>query len=304
MFVGLYSCEKEIEYDGNEEPDKLVVNSIFDNKNAWEMRVTKTRGIMGKDDIMPIKDATVEIRNEKNNNLEGTFTYNSIQKKYLTTYKPELSKKYKLVVKHKSYKELTSTSSIPDSVNYSIKSIKTINDIQGELLDINIVIQDTPKVKNYYVLKVRLDRYYTKTNSAFINDELKGQFDGSQFLPFYVQNLYKDNDVLEREDDYFNRYLFQFFDDTHFDGEKKSINLIMDLIYDQPSHDLRFYVELISINHDLYQYYKTVQIYFDSKDSPFSQPVQIFNNIENGLGIFSGQYINEEEFIVKDFKPF
>ncbi|MFT6867249.1 MAG: hypothetical protein ACJA08_002089 [Cyclobacteriaceae bacterium] len=50
------------------------------------------------------------------------------------------------------------------------------------------------------------------------------------------------------------------------------------------------------VSEEYYKYEQTSQLQFDIGGDPFSQPVPVFNNIENGFGIFAGYNGNSVKY--------
>jgi hypothetical protein len=300
IFLSFSSCEKEIEYEGKTEPTKLVVNSIFDNKNNWSLNVLKTRDILINNDIELVKDATVEIYDDKTNQLVTNLLFVEDKKVYTSLEKPQSGKTYKLVLKHKDFNNLTAVSNIPDSISFSVKATNKVEENGRTKLDIPIVIKDKKEYKNYYLLRVRTDSYYQEDNGFDDNSDKKGEFAGSFYSSFRVKNLFENQNIIDdEEDDEFSTDTYIYFEDKYFDGENKEINVLIDFYDPNPTYDYKLVIELASINYELFQYYKTIDLYFENEGSPFSQPVQIFNNINNGLGVFGGQHIVERNIMLK-----
>jgi len=66
-----------------------------------------------------------------------------------------------------------------------------------------------------------------------------------------------------------------------------------------PSVPARVMVELQAISPELYRYLKSVELYRVTENDAFSEPVQIYSNVENGWGIF-GSLSSSRVFIPYD----
>ncbi len=53
-------------------------------------------------------------------------------------------------------------------------------------------------------------------------------------------------------------------------------------------------IEVISCSEAYYNYMKSITKYGMSLGNPFSQPVQVYSNINNGFGIFAGGNIYQQ----------
>ena len=57
------------------------------------------------------------------------------------------------------------------------------------------------------------------------------------------------------------------------------------------------FVYLISASEDYFRYKRTYSLQEESSGDPFAQPVNVYNNIENGFGIVAGY--SEDVFVYK-----
>jgi hypothetical protein len=55
----------------------------------------------------------------------------------------------------------------------------------------------------------------------------------------------------------------------------------------------QMYVVLLSVSESYFRYLKATEFQENNEDNPFATPVQVYNNIENGLGIFAGYSISK-----------
>ena len=76
--------------------------------------------------------------------------------------------------------------------------------------------------------------------------------------------------------------------DQTFDGQRKRIPFKASLIINSGFERIsRFYVLLRSVSSDYYYYHSTITRQLSARESPFAEPVIIYNNVENGLGNFA-----------------
>jgi hypothetical protein len=91
-----------------------------------------------------------------------------------------------------------------------------------------------------------------------------------------------------------NSYGSLLWSDKYTDGKDIEIRFVYYYSYNYKkgivanSDFIRFTFFLQSINQDYYTYLKSLNMYYESggSEDPFSEPVVIFSNIENGYGIF------------------
>ena len=81
-------------------------------------------------------------------------------------------------------------------------------------------------------------------------------------------------------------YFSNVFDDHLFDGQSLTFSVrIRERMY---VNNPRVYVELQSLSRDFYYYLKSIQLYRIFQHSDYSEPIQIYSNVENGWGIIGG----------------
>jgi len=127
---------------------------------------------------------------------------------------------------------------------------------------VTIRFQDQPDVKNYYEIAI-----YSKYDPMF---------DDKDFVFIYSSDLshtrgaFDDNILL---------------DDDSFDGTIKEIELKIERR--NVVAPAEFYLEFRSINEGFYKYTKTLNQWGNVNDNPFASPVQIFSNVDQGLGVIA-----------------
>lgn len=119
--------------------------------------------------------------------------------------------------------------------------------------------------------------YYTMQDVFFSSDELfmdsriTANFGG---WPAFFSNVF-DNSLMQGRD-----YTFTV-DSPMIPYSMVSTHEIDETLW----HDPEVMVELQAISKELYLYLKSVQIYQVSENDAFSEPVQIYSNVQNGWGI-------------------
>lgn len=83
--------------------------------------------------------------------------------------------------------------------------------------------------------------------------------------------------------------------------DKVAHNVTNDIIY-QPGDTIdrfRLYTILRTTTEEYYQYNYTRDLQASTDNNPFAQPVQVYDNIKGGLGIFAGYNQVEKEVTIK-----
>ena len=117
------------------------------------------------------------------------------------------------------------------------------------------------------------------------------------FVPyFFSQDAVVDNpdtkmrpEAISFTDEIFNgsQYTFDFLIEEYYFGSSKSLS--GDGYEDDETWEFEsIYISMSRVSQEYYWYENSYQAYLFSYDNMFSQPVQVYTNIENGLGIFAG----------------
>jgi hypothetical protein len=82
-----------------------------------------------------------------------------------------------------------------------------------------------------------------------------------------------------------------FIRDALFNGSRKQIKFYANSAYIQPVFNgidsIYSTIELMHVTEDYFKYSKSARIAEETNENPFAEPVNVYSNITNGLGIFS-----------------
>lgn len=161
----------------------------------------------------------------------------------------------------------------------------------------------------YYRLRVRGERKITtmyKWSLPFSIDSTKYAYYSVQDIYFSEDELFADNRLTEGFGGW-SAYFSDVFDNTMLRGRDHTftidspkppassvaydlqsgfISIAMIEQLDEPNIPPRVMVELQAISSEFYHYLKSVELYRVTNSDIFSEPVQIYSNVQNGWGIF------------------
>lgn len=255
FFVG---CEMIVEVDLPEHEPVLVVNSFFSPENPWVIRVNHSLGILDSNQIEPVKNAKVELE------VSGSQTYllsrNSNGYYYNNAIPlPQVGKNYRVIVSAPGYEAVQGESHVPVAVQIdSVKSRRLLNTSGDIELEITINFKDPVEIENYYQIAVR-------------------RVDGPGLYSGYLE--------FESDDLVFNRDGGTVFTDDLFNGNSYGLKITL---YSHQVHGADVRVDFMTTTEEYYKYIKSYRQYEDHDENPFAEPVFVYNNVENGLGIFAG----------------
>ena len=286
--LSLFSCEDffstTLELDPPISEDLLAVHAFGNTRtNTLEVLVSKTLSV---DQIANtnsfVNDATVKLflGNDLIFDLQPPIAnerYNFFMPEGVHVFLE--GQEYRLEVVADEYPLASATCIIPNDVNpiNVIFEEEAGSDFDGyEYSGINVKINDPIDTENHYETSalwgypdgsgdLRFDHRYTESNDAS--------------LEYGISNL--------------------IATDLSFEGEEKTFELRISRINIEfePDELEKLYVNWRTTTKDHYLFNKTVTALKDNEGDPFSSPVQVYSNIENGIGLFS---IVTEQFIKVD----
>lgn len=313
-----YSCINELEFNGEQQKPMLVLNSFVTPDSVVKVLLTRSKFFLDDDTKFDtITNAEVKlfvngIFVEKLN--PGTNGY------YTGTYFPKENDILKFVANSPQLAEVTATTNIApkqtiigidsSSVSLGVYPMVQYSSYNGGPfiadttgysystgLDLRIRFKDAPNVKNYYRLVLKAKSYYT--DGKVVENTVNSSSDD---LVFGSNNT----DILGEMSSY---YLYNEFNDQLFDGKiyelktrayfqrtkliKKPTTTKPTTIGTDTITRQELIVVLQSISESYYHYLKTIAANQSGEDF-FSEPVQIYSNIQNGLGIL-GSYTSSSK---------
>ncbi len=273
-----YSCEKEISFDLDTPEDMLCLNCILEAGNdSVAIYVTKVQSVENDSAFKPVANARIELSKE-GQLLTGII--NRGNGRYLVKHKPEVGKKYEIRVDVNGYNRLTAETTIPVFPDAQAKFKKdTIYDenwVNGYYTVPKIVVRlkDIPST-NYYWFKIA-DIIYPG-----------GKPWGNYYSAYKTDNLLFDE---------FNRYYVQDYDPPFTNYEYIGALRLEEAVLLNGEIQFSLSVNnkqtLFVINGDIHfdKYYKSSIkqfLTYEYDNLPIFEPVQVYSNINNGVGIFS-----------------
>ncbi len=290
IFLILFaSCEIEVPLDKDKIQKHAVVNGLFTTDSLFKISVTESRDIFNdKMDFDKYIDATVDLYGD--GQLIETLTYLDSGLYTTTGHKAKPGKRYQVKVQSK-YGTSTATSTIPtlvvpDTLRYTINAgfLQT-----GQAYDIvNIDLKDPGGEENFYAIYIQ----YRILDSVWkINENWElpiTRFEGYYSIYSYDPAIQID---LESEESLFDKNLV--VSDKLIDGKAHSLEINI-TSFSQMAQNIRHlvHVNFHSVSKEYYQYMKKRIQYNKQSGSAawedFSEPVQVYTNVNNGYGIFAG----------------
>ncbi len=287
LYLFLSACEQVININIPQSEKKIVINSIFSSDSLMQVNISESQYILSRD-VGPVflNKANVEIL-ENGTNFD--ILTNIGNGNYKSNKSPQTGNRYTIKVSSDNLPSAEATTYIPDKPN--LISIDTLPIKNYDNIEVDIKFIDPLNMNNFYMVNSflidKMIEYDNEGNPTGVEISTK--------LPIYI-NI-KDDEIFDDE----NIEEGILFTDKEFDGEQKQIRIDLDLfsISTTPNNTSYIEINLHSIPLELYLYIKSKEQQKYTINNPFVEPVQVLNNIENGLGIFSGISFSNRIFEIK-----
>jgi hypothetical protein len=273
----LSSCETIVKVDIPQHKPSIVVNSVIDPSEKFQVHLSKSLGSLDSAPLSNINNAEVEVY--ENDVFIEKLTFEQDGNYSSSNISAKLGRNYKIIAKAAPYDQVSAEARIPQPVsieNIVIKDSAFVDANMGVKSSLSLTINDPGSVRNYYMVEL------FETDSLY-----------SRLSPKYITP----RDPALESDDYSSTFLFS---DVHFDG--KAYRLEMEFynwlegLYDPvtgeyvyPEGKRHYVIEFSTISREYYLYKTSFNKQMMNSFNPFSEPVQVFSNINNGYGIFAGK---------------
>lgn len=289
------SCEKIIDLDINEKERRIVANGIVTPDSLIKIQVSKSISIIEDErHLTYLSAATVKLYIDDEYTEKMNYTKNGY---FVSTDTALLGKKYSFDISYNEMIPVQGETQIPELVEITkLDTSYVTNSFDGyneNYYEFTINFKDPGETQNFYFLAI--------STYEIMYDEFMNPTDSVEYYTY-----------LESDDNLFGSYYNNFslngiegqaFSDERFNGNTYSFKTRVSgyYYYDDPGYNTghTYRVYLLSLSKDLYlhivSYIKAQEVGGD----PFSQPVQVFSNITDGLGLFSAYNISTKTVYIK-----
>jgi len=263
MLFSFSACEKDVKINYPDKERKMTVNSLFQNDSLIKVNLSKSFSITENISSYPyINDAEIKIYedNKFKENLKLISNGN-----YTSSFIPISGKSYKIEVNHNIYPSASATSSLPNNVT-SVITDSSI-DYNTGFCNCSIKFNDPANETNYYWISAVeiIEEYQT-------GDTLPTYYSYPLYLDSSDPNIGVNNNLDTTG---------LIFTDKFINGKEYTISFNCYIDWDVTKIKIIF----SNISQDLYSY---LYSYYMNQNSNNPNAVKIYNNINNGYGIFAG----------------
>lgn len=276
----LFACETTVDIDIPFEKPQITLNSSLRHNTFPSVRLSYSKHILDNNwEFVPIKDAAVRLIHEGEtlplSFVEETGEYTNLNR--LLTQGNE----YTVEVDVEGYETVRASEVIPISV--PIKDLIYQGTVQVDAWSSNddvTLIFDDPEGENYYEISAEFYRQNSYTdengNTVYYEDNYPLYLEPKN--PTYEKDYNTDGELL--------------IDDKLFEGREATIDLFLNGSYfsDDMEGEIKF--TLKSVTRNYYLFHSTYGLQWWNEGDPYAQPVQVYSNISNGIGIVMGESIS------------
>lgn len=312
ILLMMTACEQELEFTGAKAGDanNLVINAIAITDSPLTVFVTHTyarnANIPPFETTVPLNgytsyeqkgamifDAEVEARINGNQLIKLELAPDSMG--YVCDYKPQVNDHIEINISYSGVYNSdgrTTTAraetTIPVKPQLEVLSYEKLEEGMSMRMDCQL---SDPGGEQYYLMRVRGEKKATERVAYYDENGKVAYYEDYVYYPMYNRFYENESKVIHGrvfDNSKFKGQTYNFtINSTIPEGNNSSYSwwkgeLEMEGVEVPP----QFIVELEAISPELYKYFKSLERYRRFTDDEFSEPVQIYSNVQNGWGIF------------------
>ena len=280
--LSLSNCTKEIDFDAQDIAPRIVINSLFTNDSVWAANISRSVGVLDTTSYTNIDDAVVSIFD--GNGIMVTSLTNQGEGLYtsISEATPEANESYTIEVSAPGYTAVNATNAIPSAIPiYDIDTVSSTNNNDQTILETTINFQDPPETDNYYMVEVLI-------KGTWINEWEEDTIEFREPLEISCNDLNIETINSFTSGGFENTYLYIMLKDQNFNGEDYSLTFSVINYAEIKDMDLFGEIRLVNTSEAYFNYLKSFNMYQNTINNPFATPVQVYSNVNNGMGIFAG----------------
>ncbi len=320
LLIIIQSCYKELDYDDLNFKPKIVLNGLIYQDSIIEINVASTKSIIEHSETIPFLD-NAEVKLFENDIYVEDMIYDSLGM-YHSTITAKANTNYRLEAGTDQIETASASFSLQELKDFTLSNINyeitdttvSFNDISIDeifagvdvpaetdtnllliQLRFDIVFIDDAEEENYYSYK-NYGNFNSLSHSSIHSPSI-GEIEAillkknsSAHLSF--QNFHDYDKYFPKGSSSHNGYKKgSYISDELFNGNE--VNFSLRTFYYTGKID-PVEIILFSYPYDYVYFHTTGNRYMNARDNPFSQPMNIYSNVENGTGIVCGVSKSQE----------
>ena len=315
----IISCEKTLQFDDEGLANQLVLNSIISSNKDFTASLTKSRSILENSysggGLMADGTLDIYLNGElikTENSPTGYFNTSEI--------KPKAGDSFRIVI-NSDGKQLEAETVIPQKAEVISVDTTTFKDQWNNKFMVYKAELKDLEGDDYYRILMTQERLVLNKNT-----------DGNGAQKYY---LYSYENSIQSGDPVFNSVYNNFGGDAFNTGPNNEYNIFPDDYFKGKNYIIQFrgngygyggygyysdpysggygnaetiyernVVHVQHLSKEFYTYLKYLKLYNHYHDNPFAEPVPVYSNIKNGIGIFAGLNDDTRFTFEKIYRPF
>ena len=284
----LVSCEQAVDLELEELQPQVVINSQFTPGHPFRVTVSKSQNVLNAAADEFLTNAKVTVLNADGRALETLRLETDRRPIYQSRQlQPSVGRTYHVRVETEGGEVLTASDYLPFPVALKQLRMDTIDTfLAGEnrvhKVAITVSFDDPVGMQDHYHLV--LYRHLRTTDGPTHDFNPNSEAGDLTLLPFDRLESDENNPPLT----FHHEPGGVLFADEQFDGQTTTLTFYTLLTESEELTTDRVVGELRSVSNDYYRFNTTVSRQLATQNNPFAQPVRVYSNVENGLGIFAG----------------
>ena len=294
LLVLFAACERDFELELPDAVNKIAVFAPFSNQEPIQIQLSRSQGF-SIDSFNVLVGAQVNLY-ENGNFIERLENVNSNSLPipiYQATTVPRMGNSYELEVFHQG-SQVRSLSRIPGEMPKTqivLESISKNNSTADSsdyiIRPIFFLLNDPEGERNFYHLKT-----FQEIQTIVVSEmgDTSVMVDLIERSPNVFDN---DNNMVKSFDG------GMLFSDEIFDGNAYNIPFWFNLKLFKDQRLGKLHSQLRTVSKEYYLYYTSLSRQITTQGPPENEPVLVYNNVENGLGLFGGYAVSMDSIVVE-----
>ncbi len=305
IFLGLLSftlsCDKVFDVNSvvDARSSELVVVSSFTLDRTLQVYVSASGSVLDDAPIAYIDNAIVELYRNEEFLTQLSFSEDKDKVSNLPFYsagdfQPQVGIKYTIKVDAPGFETVTAHSQIPTPIKMVSSEISDLqfSEAAGEKetqvrYRVDIAFEDPGQIDNYYhvhLLQQFREFAIIENDTLYFREEMRPVVFSNQ-LNTNFQVAHVGGGLL--------------MEDESQDGQTIRLTLPVEFTYLPDRDELgKLFIELRAVSKEYYQYFSTISRQNGVSDSPYADPVIVYDNINGGQGVFAGFSTSSDSLVV------
>ncbi|MEM0995590.1 MAG: DUF4249 domain-containing protein [Bacteroidota bacterium] len=295
----LVSCERDLEFELRAGQPNLVVNSLFGQDSLFQIEISTTADLGQGNALTSLSDAAITLTEdgiaisdfvldsssalpwyplEADRTIEQTFYF------YRTAFsRVRAGREYKIEVAYPGYETAEATATVPRAARLTFEPERGVTNLLLEgrdLMEVRFSIVDDGH-PHYYAIEL------VSVLGDAANEE---KIEFYSFETAFSPNLVDAGNV-SGEGVWYYTDEGVYFSNAQFMGVEKEFSIFVDSDRLVGKDDLQ--LRIVSLSEEFFEFARSYQQQQLNAGNPFAEPVPVYSNVENGLGIFAGFAVSE-----------